>query len=133
MSRQYPFISPGVSGLRRPYLPIVVVNPRNNIRRRILALIDTGADECALPAAFAILLGHELSSGFSKQVGTGNGLTTAYSHTVIIETDPFATGEILIDFLPNLTTPLLGVKSFLSNFLLTIDYPRQVFSLEGSG
>jgi len=35
----------------------------------------------------------------------------------------------LIDFMPNLYVPLLGVKSFLSNFILTIDYPRQIFSL----
>jgi len=130
MKHTYPFVSAdGVGGLR-PYLPVIVVNPLANIRRRILALIDTGADECALPAIYAPLLGHELSAGQVKQVGTGNGNTTAYSHTVRIESQSFSTKEILIDFLPNLNTPLLGVKSFLSNLILEIDYPRKFFSLE---
>jgi len=31
--------------------------------------------------------------------------------------------------MPNLNIPLLGVKSFLSNFILTVDYPKKVFSL----
>ena len=38
--------------------------------------------------------------------------------------------DILIDFMPNLHVPLLGVKSFLSNFILTIDYPDLSFSLQ---
>ena len=35
-----------------------------------------------------------------------------------------------IDFLPNLHLVLLGVKSFLSNFVLNIDYPRKMFSVK---
>lgn len=35
-----------------------------------------------------------------------------------------------IDFLPNLHVVLLGVNSFLSKFILKIDYPRRIFSLE---
>jgi len=31
--------------------------------------------------------------------------------------------------MPNLNIPLLGVKSFLSNFILTVDYPDKQFSL----
>jgi hypothetical protein len=34
-----------------------------------------------------------------------------------------------VDYMPNLHIPLLGVKSFLSNFILTVDYPNKVFSL----
>ncbi len=33
------------------------------------------------------------------------------------------------DFMPNLFTPLLGVRNFLNNFILTIDYPNKTFSL----
>ena len=35
----------------------------------------------------------------------------------------------LIDFMPNLSVPLLGVRNFLSHFKLTVDYPNQKFSL----
>jgi len=35
----------------------------------------------------------------------------------------------LIDFMPNLHCALLGIETFLNNFIVTIDYPRQVFSV----
>jgi len=95
----------------------------------VFALIDTGADECAFPASFASLLGHNLQTGQQRKISTGNGITIAYSHTTRIEIEGFATQEALIDFMPNLNIPLLGVRSFLSNFILTVDYPNKTFSL----
>jgi len=95
-----------------------------------LGLIDTGADECALPARYAAILGHNLEAGTVKEINTGNGTTIAYSHTVKIEIEGFTVQDTLIDFMPNLHTVLLGTKSFLSNFILTVDYPRRVFSLK---
>lgn len=97
---------------------------------RVRGLIDTGADECALPASFATLLGHNLTAGTSKEVNTGNGKTIAYAHTIRIEISDFTTQDVLIDFMPNLYVPLLGTRSFLGNFTLTIDYPNFIFSLE---
>ena len=38
------------------YLPIKIINPENQKEINVFALIDTGADECALPASFASLL-----------------------------------------------------------------------------
>lgn len=108
---------------------MTVINPDNNKRITALALIDTGADECALPASFARVLGHNLQAGQQKKVSTGNGVTMAYGHTTRIEIAGFTTQEVLIDFMPNLFIPLLGVRSFLSNFVLTIDYPNKTFSL----
>jgi len=114
----------------RPWLPVVLINPHTKIRIKILGLIDTGADECALPARYATLLGHNLEAGFVKEINTGNGVTIAYSHTIKIEIQGFAFEETLIDFMPNLHTPLLGVKSFLSNFVLVVNYPEKTFSLK---
>jgi predicted aspartyl protease len=104
-------------------------NPHNGLFVDAYALIDTGADECALPAPFASVLGHHLENGQIKHVGTGNGVTTAYAHTTSIAFQDFTTGDVDIDYMPNLRVPLLGVRSFLSRFVLTVDYPRQVFSL----
>ncbi|MFN3966347.1 MAG: hypothetical protein ACK4JE_01450, partial [Endomicrobiia bacterium] len=59
-----------------------------------------------------------------------NGVTLAYSHTVKIEIPNFFTQNALVDFMPNLHVPLLGVKSFLNNFVLTVDYPKKKFSLK---
>lgn len=95
----------------------------------VFALIDTGADECAFPATFAEPLGHNLQAGFQKNVITGNGITSAYGHTVNIKAYDFLAENVVIDFMPNLFVPLLGVKSFLSSFELNIDYPGKKFSI----
>ena len=125
----YPFIITRPGDMARPYLPITIVNPENQKEISVYALIDTGADECALPASFAPLLGHNLPSGSQKSINTGNGITIAYSHTVCMKVLGFSTENVLIDFMPNLHIPLLGVKSFLNNFTLRIDYPNKVFSI----
>ena len=127
--RDIPFKKFGPQDNYRPWLPVRLINPHAKKDLHILGLIDTGADECALPARFAILLGHNLESGIVREIGTGNGKTTAYSHTMQIEINNIRMPEVLIDFLPNLHVPLLGVKSFLSNFVVTIDYPALKFSL----
>jgi len=127
--RNYPFsvIRPG--DLARPYLPVTVINPDTQKQVKVYALIDTGADECAFPASFAPLLWHNLQAGHLKRISTGNGITTAYSHTTRIIIEGFSTQDVLVDFMPNLNIPLLGVKSFLRNFILTVDYPNKQFSL----
>ncbi|MDP8236809.1 MAG: hypothetical protein P9M08_10540 [Candidatus Erginobacter occultus] len=138
----YPFrrVVPGSPG--RPMLPIRVTNPETGLSLRSWGLIDTGADDCALPAAYARSLGHNLTAGVSREIGTGNGVTVAYSHTCKIDIFRMEAGgtvsdtEIVysvddtpLDFLPNLHCILLGTKNFLNNFILTVNYPRKVFSL----
>ncbi|MBN1383919.1 MAG: retroviral-like aspartic protease family protein [Elusimicrobia bacterium] len=124
-----PFIKLTREGISRPWLPIIIVNPHTSKRVKTLGLIDTGADECALPSKYAELLGHSLKKGKLKEINTGNGKTIAYSHTVKIEIPDFFVQETLIDFMPNLHIPLIGVRSFLSNFILTVNYSKQTFSL----
>jgi hypothetical protein len=36
----------------------------------------------------------------------------------------------MIDFLPNLNVPLIGIRNFLGKFVLTIDFPSKSFSLK---
>jgi hypothetical protein len=62
-----------------------IQNPDTGKSLYTIGLIDTGADECCLPAAFAGLLGHNFTSGTAKMVNTGNGGTTAYGHTCTID------------------------------------------------
>jgi predicted aspartyl protease len=127
--RDYPFtvMRPGDSP--RPYLPIKIINPATDKRLSVFALIDTGADECAFPASFAPVLGHDLQAGQQKKISTGNGTTIAYGHMTKLEIEGFATQEVIVDFMPNLFIPLHGVRGFLSNFVLTVDYPKRTFSL----
>mgnify|MGYP001585305420 FL=1 len=108
--RNYPFSVTRPGDIARPYLPITITNPTTGKQLKVFALIDTGADECAFPASFAPLLGHNLQSGQQRKISTGNGITVAYSHTTRIEVEGFATQEVLIDFMPNLNVALLGGK-----------------------
>lgn len=127
--KDYPFTRTRPDDIARPYLPATISNQKKNKEINVYALIDTGADECALPASLASLLGYNLKRGYKKKINTGNGLTVAYSHSIHIKVFDFMTDEVLIDFMPNLHIPLLGVKSFLSNFVLTINYKEGNFTL----
>ncbi len=125
----------------RPWLFVRITNPNTGRSLSTIGLIDTGADECCLPATYADLLGHNLLAGAAKTINTGNGSTTAYGHTctidifdtrgLLVDTQKIShtIPKIIIDFMPNLHCVLLGVKTFLNNFKLTIDYPRQLFSI----
>jgi len=120
-----------------PMLNINIINPHSRKYLSTKGLIDTGADECAIPASLAKILGHNLTAGNKKTIHTGNGVTKAYSHTTKFEILHYASNKVIynikdtpIDFLPNLHVVLLGVKSFLSNFILSIDYPKKVFSIK---
>lgn len=131
-----PFLSLG--GVRRPYLPINIINPHTGKNCRTIGLIDTGADECAIPAQVAVLLGHDLQAVKPKTILTGNSDTEVYPHTTKFEIyHPLPPSKLLytisdtpIDYMPNLHIVLLGVKSFLSKFVLNINYPEQSFSIK---
>ena len=125
-----PFRRISACDIPRPSLPITIVNPESKKSLNTYGIIDTGADECAFPAEIAELLDINLRQGKSKTVITGNGETKAYSCPVSLDIKGFKIHNIFIDFLPNLHLPLLGTKSFLSKFILIINYPRKTFSLK---
>ena len=64
-------------GIYRPTLQIRIINPHTGLNLRAYGIIDTGADECAVPASYADLLGHNLQAGSQKMAATGNGQTIA--------------------------------------------------------
>ena len=129
----YPFHKISTSSPARPYLPIRLVNPDTGKGVNLVAQIDTGADECAFGADYATIIGHNLHAGEIRDVGTANGATCAYSHTISIELVmpgiKYKTNNVVVDFIPSVNIALIGVRSFLCNFVLTVDYPRQCFSL----
>ncbi len=125
-----PFLKLSPDDLPRPWLPLTIRNPHTGQAINVYGLIDTGADECAIPVYYAPLIGHNLQAGVQKSISTGNGITTAYAHTLCLETHGIKIENVLIDFMPNLNVVLLGVKSFLSNFILTVDYKKSAFSLK---
>jgi len=138
----FPFIQAcPADSKKRPWLFIRITNPDTGLMLDTVGLVDTGADECCMPAGYADLLGHKLNAGTDKKINTGNGITTAYAHTCIVEVldtnllfegqqkTVYTIEETLVDFMPNLHCALLGVGTFLNKFVLTIDYPEEVFSI----
>jgi hypothetical protein len=120
---------------------IKVGNPAKNLAIIALAIIDTGADDCVFPAEAATVLGHDLERGTHKIIRTASGTTDIYRHTSVVEVlemQPngrwgnrilYTVHKTLIDFAVGCDCFLLGCKQFLSNFILEVNYPRQVFSL----
>ena len=131
-----PFLKLSKEDIPRPLLPINIINPHTGLSYATFGIIDTGADECAIPAGIASILGHNLQAGPVKTIGTGNGETIAFAHTTKFEIYhplsfklAYTIQDTPIDFMPNLHVILLGVNSFLNEFILNIDYPRNVFSV----
>lgn len=61
-----PFTKLSSDDISRPWLPVTIINHHSNKKVKVLGLIDTGADECALPASYAAILGP--SSTLSSQI-----------------------------------------------------------------
>jgi len=103
------------NGIYKPILPVILINPHTNLSFFTHGIIDTGADECVFPGYIASVLGHKLEDGNKKYILTGNGVTKAYTHTVIIEVYHPASIKLLhkiqnvtIDFMPNLPVGFLA-------------------------
>ncbi|HBM15365.1 MAG TPA: hypothetical protein DD381_03335 [Lentisphaeria bacterium] len=79
------FIRINPDDILRPALPIKIINPHTGKSFISYGIIDTGADECAIPADIAFILGHKLEEGNKKEISTGNCITAAYSHTTKFE------------------------------------------------
>ena len=133
----FPFTEIG-GGKSGPFLHIRIINPHTGLNFLTSGLIDTGADQCAIPALYAPMLGHDLCAVSPKKIYTGNGETNAYAHTTKFEIlHPndhqkiiYTTENTPVDFMPNLSVTLLGVENFLGKFILNINYPQKTFSIK---
>ncbi len=139
---RYPFHKLEDDQLFKPYLPIILKNPKTGIRINTFGLIDTGADSFAAPAGFAEALGYNLKEGDHSSIHTGNGEASGYVHSSniqILNYKLFLKKKIKtvinipqanIDYIPGLNFFLIGVSDFLDNYKLSVDYPRKIFSVK---
>ncbi len=143
----YPFTRLGPDSPFHPFLIIEVVNRQNGFSQQMPALIDTGADECTIPGFYAGKLGFALEKGKRKDIFTAGGESKAYGHRCTINIFArvgtiekpivdynnvvITIRNVFLDFASDLKSlyALMGVENFLSEYILTIDYPRQVFSI----
>lgn len=140
----HPFTQESLVTFAKPLLDIIIQNPSNGEIFKTKGLIDTGADQCAFPPYIAKKLGYALEEGDHSKVITAQKMANAYAHPTIIVFDyypsnpasgvqQFSTGEIMVNYQEDLHTSLLGVENFLSSFILSVDYRRNVFSLDHQG
>ncbi len=123
----------------RTDLPIRILNPHSEIYQDAWALLDTGADACVIPRNISDAVGHDFDgNGVKSEITCGvSGETSTYKHTFILQLYDgsrkdiiWSSGEILVncvdtDGLP----PLIGVRNFLKDFEVTINYPEKTITL----
>ncbi|MFA5203891.1 MAG: retropepsin-like aspartic protease [Lentisphaeria bacterium] len=133
----YPFRPLSPCDGPHPYLPVRITNPHTGKCCDAYGLIDTGADACFIPGWLAKQLGHDLAKGINPaKIMTGNGEAMAAEHTMRLEAKDgsgetvFVVENALIQVMPNLNIILLGVSMFLESLVLTVNYPKQTFSIE---
>ncbi len=139
----YPFVDIFGFGNPKPALPVKLTNPANNFELTTWALIDTGADVTVIPEYISNRLYHDLKH---KSVKTDDnwgigGTAKAYYHTFrlkVLESD--RKGKIsentvikinkrLFSVIPGMHMMLLGEEDFLKKYVLTINYPKKIFSI----
>ncbi len=134
--RNFPFTVPELRKHPRPRLPIKIISPENGVVIPHWAIIDTGADHCCIPAKYAEILGHNLEKGEKQIFNVVGGEGKGYLHRTHLKICDFNTDDILHSirniqacYIENFDVVLLGVNTFLKDFILKINYPEKRFSL----
>jgi predicted aspartyl protease len=128
----YPFYKIS-NELFRPWIPITIINPKNNAHISIMALLDTGADHCVFPKFLADQLGIDLKgAALETEVmqGLGENKIEVWKHPFRIELrspdrkqivwkgKETIVGCVEHDNIP----PILGFSNFMANFKITFNH-----------
>ena len=116
----------------QPYIPIRIINPKTNQAIINWGLVDTGAFSCRLPSMCGESIGIDILKGRLCEGATAGGKNKVYVHPCnieILDMDNNVLTRITGEFAFGDSVPfvLLGVQDFLKDYIVTIDYPRQVF------
>lgn len=104
------------------------LNYRDN-EVRLLAKIDTGADNCIFQREYGEMIGLTIEDGQHQKFETGTGTFQAYGHTVNLEVLSFRI-ESLVFFAENPTFPrnVLGRHGWLQNMRIgLVDYDSRLY------
>ena len=66
-----PFSKLSEADIPRPILPIKIINPHTGLSYATFGIIDTGADESAVPAGIASILGHTSKPALQRLLEQG--------------------------------------------------------------
>lgn len=138
----YPFTL--VGGKPRPVLPVILENPGNGRTYLTWALIDTGADSIVVPGFIAGNLAHDNNApGVHSESCSGvGGNADTYYHTfrmriLSLDKQGEMTDKVAVSIkkrvfavAPGLPIMLLGVDHFLAKYVLSVNYPKRIFSVK---
>ncbi len=121
-----------------PILNIKIVNPDTKLSLSTKGIKAPEVRECAITASAGGLFGHQLAGkGESMEIHSINIKVMGYSYKATIEILKPNSDELLyriqnvpVNFVPIVTNNLLGVKGFLENFVLNVNYPAKNFPLK---
>lgn len=117
----------------RPWIPIRIINPKNNEAITALALLDTGADHCVFPKFVAEQLKLDLKQdAIDSETMQGLAetkidvwkhqfiinLLSPDSKTVVCKSKELIIGCVDHDNIP----PILGFSNFMCNFKITFNH-----------
>lgn len=137
----YPFVKyeyPDGSSRLATEIPLCVTNTHDGSQVDCYALIDTGADGNLFTKKLAEDLHHNFQGdGVLSSVNSGiGGSSPVYKHTFSIglfsrdlKSIAWTSEPLLTDCIDAEIPLLLGVRGFLENFKLEIDYPRKTITL----
>jgi len=148
MSRRreiYPFMGAQLIGGRerpvlQPVLPIVIWGPDGSQGMRIeAAIVDTSADYCMCPSKVTRPIGYKIRTGKAITFGGAAAIGKAWRHFANIDilTHDYRAifrrlSNVPLDSVQNRRPfpMLLGRIGFLDRFLIKIDFPNKILTLE---
>jgi hypothetical protein len=123
---------PSRKWVSRPYLLVTLFYGANN--RRVLSLVDSGADYCLFHSSVADELGIDVKNGWIKEFGgiAAGHSVQAYMHTIEIEIQGFGERvEIEAGFVDSdAIGGLLGGVGFLDNYKVTLEKYKGRFQID---
>lgn len=99
---------------------------------KLLALVDSGADDCLFPLEVAEFLGLPLKrDAVHRYGGIGAGSITATFGTVALDVGKWTLWDFYVGFSDSPSVvPILGQNGFFSKFEITFNRPEEIIRLK---
>ena len=116
----------------QPRVDVIFTNPKTGRHITVKALVDSGAGMTVLNAAFAELLGVDVTDAPQRSFMSANSSGTGYDYELKIKLKQDMLHEHITtcSFMPNLRTDaLLGQVGFFENFRIVFERYKNHFEL----
>ena len=125
---------PGLPAAKVPHLAITMHGPKGEIFNT-LALVDSGADTCAMPRSVAEILGLDLEEGEEVRIASASGFVQARRlQTEVSVNLPHGRKRMMLDFnviMCDFEPPvILGRAGFFDQFVISFNEKEKKFTLK---